>query len=114
LPIGKLEVGMATVDELRSAIRRLRDTGKTVVAHLSTATDKTYLVAAACNVIRMDPAATLAVDGFAVTLRITLHAAKVGVSVESVNIGKYKTGPDPFTRNAPRPEDIEVQEQNVG
>lgn len=110
LPMGPLKVGMGTIDELRAAIGRLRIAGKHVVAELRGADDKTYMVAAAAEKIRIDPLATVIIDGFAVTHHFYAAAlAKIGVRFDSVGVGKYKSGPDPLTRDTPRPEDKEVQ-----
>ena len=110
LPMGPLKVGMGTVDELRAAIGKLRASGKHVVAELRGADDKTYMVAAAADKIRLDPLATLIIDGFSVTHHFYAAAlAKVGVRFDAVGVGKYKSGPDPLTRDTARPEDKEVE-----
>ncbi len=110
IPIGKLDVGLATIDELRAAIHRLRAAGKLVVATISTADDKTYMVAAACDQIRMDPLALLNVDGFAVGLRYYAEGlSKIGIRFDAVTIGTNKTGPDPLTERQARPEELETQ-----
>ena len=112
LSIGELEVGLATVDELRRAIHELRRAGKTVIAELIEGNDKGYMVAAAADRIRMDPVATLRLDGFAVTRHYFADTLqKVGIRVESIEVGKYKSGPDALTRSEARPEDSEVEGQ---
>jgi protease IV len=112
LTIGELEVGLATVDELRRAIHALRESGKTVIAELTEGDDKSYMVAAAADRIRMDPAASLRLDGFAVTRHYFADALeKLGIKVEAVAVGKYKSAPDALTRSSARPEDLEVEGQ---
>lgn len=109
LKIGKLQASLADVDELRSKIAYLRKNGKRVEAHLSVVEDKGYLVAAAADVIFMDPMGQLTLDGFAVTRRYLGDSfEKVGVQFEAVAIGDYKTGPDAFIRNASRPVEREM------
>jgi protease-4 len=110
LSIGDLEVSSAEIDELRAAIRLLRAQGKTVIAELAGGSEKEYLVAAACDRIRLDPAASLVLDGYSVTLVYLADTlAKVGVRVDAVGIGRYKTAPDQLTRTSSRPEEREVQ-----
>ncbi len=110
LDIGDLDVGTSEVEELRAAIKALRASGKTVVAELAGGSEKEYLVAAACDRIRLDPAASLVLDGYSVTLVYLADTlAKVGVRFDAVGIGRYKTAPDQLTRNGPRPEEREVQ-----
>ncbi len=112
LEIGELEVGLASVEELRQAIQALRGAGKTVIAEIANVDDKAYLVAAAADRIRLDPAGVVQLDGFAVRMLYVAEAlAKLGVRVEAVEIGRYKTAPDVFTRNAPRPEELEVKRE---
>jgi signal peptide peptidase SppA len=112
LTVGKLEVGLATVDELRAAIKRVRENGKRVIATLSTADDKSFMVAAACDSVRMDPTATLVVDGFSVALRHFAEGlGKIGVRFEAIAVGQYKTGPDQLTEPRARPEERETQQQ---
>lgn len=107
--IGSLEVGGAEIESVRESLRRLRNAGKRVIAEISYVDERGYLVAAAANVIRVDPAAILRVDGFAVTRRYYAEALrKIGVRFTAIAIGDYKTAPDALTRSAPRPEDDEV------
>ena len=115
LNIGQLKVGLATVDGLRQAIAHLRQAGKTVTATLRGGDDKTYMVAAAADRVLLDPLTDLNVDGFALTqLFFADGLAQLGVHVEAIGVGKYKTGPDPLTRNGPRPEDREVENEILG
>lgn len=109
LQIDHLDVGLGVIEELRQGIHLLRAQGKKVIANISSLDDKSYMVAASCDTIRMDPLGTLSIDGFGVTVRYYADAlAKIGVQFEAVGIGKYKSGPDPLSRNSARPEDREV------
>jgi protease-4 len=115
LSIGQLRTGLAVTDELRAAIARLQDHGVYVVADLRSADDKTYMVAAAANCLRLDPIAHLRVDGFATTHHFFAEAlGHLRLRFDAVGIGRYKSGPDALTRNAPRPQDQEVQEAIMG
>jgi protease-4 len=112
LHIGRFDVGLASIDELRSAIAALRAAGKEVIAHIANADDKSYLVAAAAGKIRMDRVSTLHVDGFSVTVHYFADAlAKLGVRFDSVEIGSHKSAPDVLTRSRPRDEDLEARQQ---
>ena len=112
LTIGKLDTGLAAVDELRRGISNLRKAGKKVEAYISVVHDKGYLVAAAAEKIFIDPMGQITLDGFAVTRRYFADSLnKIGVQFEAVAIGDYKTGPDPLTRNASRPQEREMHEK---
>ena len=109
LSIDRLAVGMATVEDLRARIHELRQRGKRVIARLGSASEKEYLVAAACDEIHMDPETTLVLDGFTITQFFFKDAlAQLGVRFDSVEIGSYKSGPDPLTKTKPRKQDEEV------
>jgi len=109
LNIGDLEVGLATVEDVRAAIARLRAAGKSVLALLHGGGEKEYLIAAAANRISLDPATDLELDGFSVTMLYFAEAlSKIGVRVESVAVGRYKTAPDALTSARARPEEREV------
>lgn len=110
LKIGSLSVGMGFVDELRGEIMNLRAAGKKVVAEIGYVDDKSYMVAAAADVIRLDKSAIIGVDGFAL-LAYYFGAAldHIGIKFDVVAIGRYKSAPDALTSDRPRPEDDEVR-----
>ncbi|MEZ0313607.1 MAG: signal peptide peptidase SppA [Myxococcota bacterium] len=112
LKVGHLDVGMGFVDELRAEIMNLRAAGKRVVAELGYADDKSYLVAAAADVVRLDKSAIIGVDGFAL-LAYYFGAAleHLGIRFDVVAIGRYKSAPDALTSDRPRPEDDEVRSE---
>jgi protease-4 len=103
LHVGEIDVGIASVEEVRAAIFRLRARGKQVVARLTNADDRAYLVASAADAVQMDPATTLRLDGFAIKVRYFAEAlAKLGVRFDTVEIGRAKSGADPLARTEPR------------
>ncbi len=107
--IGALNVGPAALQSVRESLARLKAAGKRVEAEMSYVDERGYMIAAAADVIRVDPSAILRIDGFAVTRRFYAEAlSKIGVRFTAIAIGDYKTAPDPFTRTEPRPEDDEV------
>lgn len=112
LVIGRLETGLAHVTELREAVHALRAAGKRVVAEISNARELEYFIAAACDEIRIDPAGLLTIDGFAMSVGYYAKAlAKLGVRFDSVEVGRYKTGPDPLVLERPRAEEDEVRRE---
>ncbi|MBN1961289.1 MAG: signal peptide peptidase SppA [Deltaproteobacteria bacterium] len=99
LEIGTLDIKTADVEEIRNAIFALRAAGKYVVAELAFGDEKEYLIAAAADKIRFDPAASLTLNGYSVTLLYFANALdKIGIRFNAVAIGRYKTGPDSLTR----------------
>lgn len=111
ITIRDLDVGFATVGELRRSIMRMRERGKRVVVRLGNSSEHAYMIAAAADEIRLDPHAVLELDGFALTVNYYADTlAKLGVRFDAVAIGRYKSAPDQLTRAEPSPNDASVHE----
>ncbi len=92
-----------------SAIGSLRAKGKSVVALLNGGSDATYYLAAACDHIYALPQTDYTLHGFtASSLYFAEGLQKIGVRVDVVRVGPYKSAPDAFTRTEPSPEQLEV------
>ena len=110
LRVGDLgDLGLGRIEELRGAVAALRGRGKTVVALLEGGGDGSYYLAAACDKIFALPQTDFPLHGFASSsLYFAEGLAKLGVRVEVVRVGPYKSAPDALTRSEPSPEQIEV------
>ena len=113
LRVGSLsDAGFGKVQELRDAIGRFRKSGKPVYAHLESAGNKEFYLAAACDRIFAVPNAILDVTGLAA--EVTFYKGtldKVGVEAQFVGVGKYKNAPNQFTETkftAPHREQTEA------
>jgi protease-4 len=99
-----LEVDMAGAgwgksEEIRDAIADFRSSGKPVYAYMEYATDKEYYIASACDKIYLAPPGELFINGLAADVlffRGTLD--KLGIYPDMVQVGKYKTAVETFTR----------------
>jgi protease IV len=92
-------MSMADAQELRGLIKALRATGKRVFCHLESASGSEYYACTAADQIVMDPAGTLRLLGASMTSVLfgeTLE--KIGVRVEVLRIGQYKSAPEQFTQ----------------
>jgi protease IV len=99
------ELGFARVDELRTALFDIRQHGKKVVAYFVGGGDAEYFLATAADRIYVPPQATLLINGLAAETRFYNEAlTKLGVAVDVVRVGPYKTAPDAFTRSEISPE----------
>ncbi len=97
---GDVHAGWAKVQEIRRSLAALRDAGKTVWVHLAHAGVQEYLLASAAHQIIVPPAATLDVTG--VSSEVTFVAgtlSKLGIEAELVQMGKYKSAAETFTRS---------------
>lgn len=99
LKITPLSIGWAKAEELRGLIGAIRARGRRVDCELTGVTDLEYYLATACDSIVILPAMTLEVDGLASNLLFLGEALdKLGVKVEYVARGRYKSAPEQFTR----------------
>jgi protease-4 len=95
-----LPVGMGRTEELRSALKAIRDRGKRVVAYLVEADVKEYYLATAADTIWMPPTSAISVKGVATShLYLKDGLAKIGVAFQAVTAGKYKSAPEQLTRS---------------
>ena len=103
------EISLGRVEELRGAIASLRARGKSVVALLDGGSDGTYYLASACDHIYALPQTDYPLRGFAASsLYFAEGLQKIGVHVDVVRVGPYKSAPDALTRTGPSPEQLEV------
>jgi protease-4 len=106
-----LHSGWAKVQELRRSLMALRAAGKRVWVHLTQAGMREYLLATAADQVMLAPAGTLDVAGL--SSEVTFVAGtlkKLGVEAEIIQMGKYKSAAETFTRgdmSAPHREMVE-------
>lgn len=99
LDINMSSAGMGKAEEIRDAIADFRSSGKPVYAYLEYGTDKEYYIATACNKIYVAPPGELFINGFAADVMFFRGSLdKLGIYPDMVQIGKYKTAVETFTR----------------
>jgi len=104
-------IGWAQMQELRSALERLRKGNKDVYCYLESAGPGVYQLATAASRICLAPAGELTVMGLHVEspyLKGLLDKIKVEADIEQ--IGAYKGAGEPLTRTGPSPEAQEMLE----
>ena len=96
--------GWGTLDELRSEIARVRDSGKKVFAYMVNGSDHDYFVATAANKIFVDPAGGVRLLGMSSTVLYWKGAFDlVGVTAQFEKIAEFKSAPEAFTQTGPSP-----------
>jgi protease-4 len=99
------EAGAAKCEEIREAIHRFREAGKTVVAFSPLLVNRHYLVACAADSVFMPPSGYLMVQGPAFsTTHIRGMLDKLGISPNIHRIGDYKSAAEFFTETRNTPE----------
>lgn len=102
LNIGYLGGSMTDFTELHRIITEFRASGKKVSAVLTQGDDWTYYVASAANTVVLNPASPLELMGPAFHLTYFGEGLKkLGVEIDVVRAGKYKSAFEPFVLNKP-------------
>ncbi|HSS95087.1 MAG TPA: S49 family peptidase, partial [Candidatus Dormibacteraeota bacterium] len=96
---------MATLQDLRELVSKLRADGKRVIAWAPFYTTGTYYLACACDEILLMPAGLVRPLGFASTgMFLADSLARVGIKADFIQISPYKTAADPLTKSKMSPE----------
>lgn len=99
LKIDTFSLGFSQVQELREEIRSFRMKGKKAHAILTAPGNKEYYLAASCDKIYFVPNSTFTLTGLVAEVYFFKRIMdKIGVKVESVKKGAYKSFNEPFTR----------------
>jgi protease-4 len=99
LTIEMSNAGWAKSEEIRDAIADFRSSGKPVYAYMEYATDKEYFIAAACDKIYLAPPGELFINGLAADVMFFRGSLdKLGIYPDMIQMGKYKTAVETFTR----------------
>jgi protease-4 len=92
---------LAHVEELRDAVRLLRDSGKRVLCHLEDASGSALYLCAAADKILINPAGGLRFAGLRMRhFYIAGLLDKLGIKADFVRIGAHKSAPEMFTRES--------------
>lgn len=101
-------LGLAQAQELRRAMEYFRSQGKSVICHLGFPGNIGYYVAAAADSVFISPVSQLNLVGLKAEL--TFYAGtldKLGLNLDIMRIGEYKTAAESFTERAASPENRE-------
>jgi len=102
---GFLGGGQAALGDLADAIRRVRDSGKPVLAYAVGYTDDSYLLAAAASEIWLNPLGLVAIAGpGGQNLYFRGLLEKLGVTPHVYRVGTYKAAVEPVIRDDMSPE----------
>lgn len=99
---------LPTMEELASALREFRASGKKVVAYGTELTQDRYYLAAQADEVDLDPLGFVLIDGYD-RYRMFLKDAldKLGVDINVFRVGAFKSAVETFTRTNMSPEDRE-------
>jgi protease-4 len=96
--------GLAMLHEVGSAIDRVKAAGKPVIAWSGNYNQKRYLVAAHASEVYVHPMGMVMIEGFGRHRNYYRDALdKLGVTVNLMKVGTYKSFAEPFIGNGPSP-----------
>ena len=102
--------GLATLHEVGSALDRVRAAGKPVIAWGGSYDQKRYLLASHASEVYMHPMGTLLIRGFGGHRNYYRDALdKLGVTVNLLKVGTFKSAAEPFISNGPSPAAAEAE-----
>ncbi|WP_198117280.1 signal peptide peptidase SppA [Massilia rhizosphaerae] len=94
--------GLASVREIGAAVERVKAAGKRVVAWGGNFDQKRYLIAAHASEIYLHPMGMVLIEGFGHHRNYYRDALdKLGVTVNLMKVGTYKSFAEPFIGNGP-------------
>jgi len=96
--------GLPMLREVAAALERFKATGKQVVAWGSSFDQRQYYLAAQANEVWLHPLGSLTMTGYGGYRNYYRDALdKIGVTVNLVRVGTYKSAAEPFIANGPSP-----------
>jgi protease IV len=94
--------GLPVLREVAAALERFKGGGKSVVAWGSEYNQRQYYLAAHANEVLLDPFGLVFMDGYGRYRNYYRDALdKLGIKVNLLRVGKYKSFAEPFIANAP-------------
>jgi protease-4 len=107
--------GFSTLREVAAAIDRFKASGKKVVAWGSGYDQRQYYVAAHADEIYLHPLGTVYIAGFGNLHNYYKDALdRLGVTVNAIRVGTFKSAVEPFIANAPSEAAIEADQLLYG
>ena len=101
-PVG---MPMATLQDLRELVAKLRKSGKRVVAWAPFYNTGAYYLACACDEILLMPTGMIRPLGFATSaMCLTDGLARFGIRADFIQVSPYKSAADPLTKSKMSPE----------
>lgn len=102
--------GLATLHEVGAALDRVKASGKKVVAWGGSYDQKRYLLASHADEIYLHPMGNVLIEGFGRHRNYYRDALdKLGVTVNLMKVGTYKSAAEPYISNGPSPAAAEAE-----
>jgi protease IV len=92
--------GYATIEEVRTALEKFRDTGKKIIAYDVTLNEQEYYLSSLADEVIVNPMGMMELNGLN-SKQVFFKGAleKYGVGVQVIRVGDYKSAVEPYTRS---------------
>jgi len=100
LDLSILEVGLASLEEIRNALKDFKTSGKFILSHAEYYTHKSYYLASIADKVYLTPEGAVRFTGL--SAQIMLYKSmleKIGIEPEIIRHGKFKSAVEPFMLN---------------
>ncbi len=103
-----IPAGMATIEEIRSALIDFKASGKFILSYADTYTQSTYYLASIADKVYLNPEGLLSWTGMRSEIMFFKEALeKIGIEAQIIRHGKFKSAVEPFMYNQMSPENRE-------
>jgi len=100
IDLSSLRAGLGTIEEIHEALRRVRSAGKQIIVYLREGGMAEHYLASLADKIVMHPLGSLQMKGFSYVMpHYKDLLEQVGVNIEFIKVGAYKTGLESYTRS---------------
>ena len=100
LNLNDLNAGITHTEEIRSALKRFRESGKPIISYADNYSQNAYYLATVSDKVYLNPAGTATLTGLSLSsLFFKDMLDKIGVEVQLIRHGKFKAAAEQFISN---------------
>ena len=100
MELSYINAGISTIEEIRNALIDFRESGKFILSYSDLYTQKAYYLASVSDMIYLNPAGELGFAGLGTQIMFFRDALdKLGIEVQVIRHGTYKSAAEPFMYN---------------
>jgi protease-4 len=100
LELSSIQAGIASVEEIRDALSNFKESGKFILAYAESYSQKAYYLATVADKIYLNPFGS--VDFVGISSKLTFFKGlldKLGIDMQIIRHGKFKSAIEPYTLN---------------
>jgi protease-4 len=115
LELSNIQAGIASVEEIRDALLNFKESGKFILAYAESYSQKAYYLATVADKIYLNPFGSIDFAGMGSKLTFFKGLLdKLGIDVQIVRHGKFKSAIEPFTLSKMSDENREQIKSYIG